>query len=181
VSVALGALRDQSDAFGAHRSSLTQGAGPASRNSVRLGSSPRAPTRVGGLRAFGRVLAAGPVQPVYSPQPEGVRDAAHGRSARRPAPVCDHLRNRAASPPLPWVPLGRLVPRGKAARFLFPLLIPVAEGSCVEPRPARRPASRYSANFCNLAGAMRRPGRASCERRARSDRPALGSMVRTRP
>jgi hypothetical protein len=31
-----------------------KGAGPASRNSVRLGSSPRARERVGGLRAFGR-------------------------------------------------------------------------------------------------------------------------------
>ena len=50
----------------AHESSLTQRAGPASRNSVRLGSSPRAPTRVGGLRASAGVLAAGPVQPVYS-------------------------------------------------------------------------------------------------------------------
>ena len=64
--LALGALRDQSDALGAHRSSLTQRAGPASRNSVRLGSSPRAPTRVGGLRASAGVLAAGPVQPDYS-------------------------------------------------------------------------------------------------------------------
>ena len=32
----------------------TKSAGPASRNSVRLGSSPRAPRRVGGLRAVGR-------------------------------------------------------------------------------------------------------------------------------
>jgi hypothetical protein len=58
ASVALGALRDQCDALGAHRSSLTHRAGPATPNSARLGSSPRAPTRV---VAFG--LPAGAVLP----------------------------------------------------------------------------------------------------------------------
>src|SRR5207237_6187795 len=39
---------------------------PCKSNSVRLGSAPRAPTRVGGLRASAGVLATGPVESAYS-------------------------------------------------------------------------------------------------------------------
>ncbi len=70
-----------------------------------------------------------------------------------------------------WVP----------ARFLFPLLIPSRGRISCRAASGSPPGLTVSANFCNLARAMRRPGRASCERRARSDRTALGSMVRTGP
>jgi hypothetical protein len=46
---------------------------PCKSNSVCLGSSPRAQNRVGAFWAFNRVLAAGPVQPVYSSEPHSAR------------------------------------------------------------------------------------------------------------
>src|SRR5437762_3901569 len=46
---------------------------PCKSNSVCLGSSPRAQNRVGAFWAFNRVLAAGPVHPVYSSEPHSMR------------------------------------------------------------------------------------------------------------
>jgi hypothetical protein len=46
---------------------------PCKSNSVCLGSSPRAQNRVGAFWAFDRVLAAGPVKPVYSSEPHSAR------------------------------------------------------------------------------------------------------------
>src|SRR6185312_6685955 len=79
--LALNALGDQSNALGAHRSSFTQRAGPATRNTVRLGSSPCAPTRVGGLRASAGALVTGPVPTAHS---FGVRLGRPGWRPRRP-------------------------------------------------------------------------------------------------
>jgi hypothetical protein len=42
---------------------------PRKSNSVRLGSSPRATTRVGAFGLSAGVLAAGPVHPPYSSEP----------------------------------------------------------------------------------------------------------------
>ena len=92
-----------------------------------------------------------------------------------PGPVCDHSKNRAACPSPPGAPQGAYLSRGKAARLLFPLLIPVAEGSCVEPRSARRPAclrgtGRVVYLSCRIVArpqsgqeSQRRPARYPCD------------------